>query len=55
MSYRVKSMNNVMIIDGHKAVIQYEPETDVLRGEFVGLNGGQIFMQITLLTCIGKV
>ena len=36
-------MNNVMIIDGHKAVIQYEPETDVLRGEFVGLNGGADF------------
>lgn len=36
-------MNNVMIIDGHKAVIQYEPETDVLRGEFIGLNGGADF------------
>ena len=36
-------MNNVMIIDGHKAVIQYEPKTDVLRGEFVGLNGGADF------------
>ena len=43
MSYRVKSMNNVMIIDGHKAVIQYEPETDVLPGEFIGLNGGADF------------
>ena len=29
-------MNNVMIIDGHKAVIQ-------LRGEFIGLNGGADF------------
>lgn len=36
-------MNNVMIIDGHKAVIQYDLETDVLRGEFVGLNGGADF------------
>lgn len=36
-------MNNVMIIDGHKAVIQYYLETDVLRGEFVGLNGGADF------------
>lgn len=36
-------MNNVMIIDGHKAVIQYEPETDVLRGEFIGSNGGADF------------
>ena len=29
-------MNNVMIIDGHKAVIQYDPETEMLRGEFIG-------------------
>ena len=36
-------MNNVMIIDGQKAVIQYEPETDVLLGEFIGLNGGSDF------------
>ena len=36
-------MNNVMIIDGHKAVIQYEPETDVLRGEFIGSNGDADF------------
>ena len=43
MSYRVKSMNNVIIIDGHKPVIQYEPETDVLPGEFIGLNGGADF------------
>ena len=36
-------MNNVMIIDGHKAVIQYDLETDVLRGEFIGGNGGADF------------
>ena len=36
-------MNNVMIIDGHKAVIQYDPETEMLRGEFIGLNGGADF------------
>ena len=37
-------MNNVMIIDGHKAVIQYDLETDVLRGEFIGLNDGADFL-----------
>ena len=36
-------MNNVMMIDGHKAVIQYDPETEMLRGEFIGLNGGAAF------------
>jgi predicted HicB family RNase H-like nuclease len=36
-------MNNVMIIDGHKAVISFDPEIDMFRGEFVGLNGGANF------------
>ncbi|OSI17906.1 type II toxin-antitoxin system HicB family antitoxin [Neisseria dumasiana] len=36
-------MNNVMEINGHKAIIQYDPETELLRGEFVGLNGGADF------------
>lgn len=36
-------MNNVMIIDGHKAVIKYDPEAEMLRGEFIGLNGGADF------------
>ena len=36
-------MNNVMEINGHKAIIQYDPETELLRGEFIGLNGGADF------------
>ncbi|QMT40400.1 type II toxin-antitoxin system HicB family antitoxin [Neisseria shayeganii] len=36
-------MNNIMEINGHKAVIQYDPETELLRGEFIGLNGGADF------------
>ncbi|WP_312266944.1 type II toxin-antitoxin system HicB family antitoxin [Neisseria sp.] len=36
-------MNNIMEINGHKAVIQYDPETEMLRGEFIGLNGGADF------------
>ncbi|BET10739.1 type II toxin-antitoxin system HicB family antitoxin [Pandoraea sputorum] len=36
-------MNNIMIIGGHKAVIAYDPEIDMFRGEFVGLNGGADF------------
>lgn len=36
-------MNNVMKIDGHQAVIVYDPEIEMFRGEFVGLNGGANF------------
>ncbi|MRW85888.1 toxin-antitoxin system HicB family antitoxin [Pseudoduganella sp. FT26W] len=36
-------MNNVMKIDGHQAVIVFDPEIEMFRGEFVGLNGGADF------------
>ena len=36
-------MMNQMTIDGVKAVITYDPELDLFRGEFVGLNGGADF------------
>jgi predicted HicB family RNase H-like nuclease len=36
-------MNNIMVIDGYRAVVQYDPEIDMFRGEFVGLNGGADF------------
>ena len=36
-------MNNVMIIDGHKAVINTNRKQTVLPGEFIGLNGGADF------------
>ena len=32
-----------MEIDGYRAIIQYDPEIDMFRGEFVGLNGGADF------------
>ncbi|SEI91000.1 Predicted nuclease of the RNAse H fold, HicB family [Azotobacter beijerinckii] len=32
-----------MVIDGYKAVIEYDPEIEMFRGEFVGLNGGADF------------
>lgn len=37
------SIPNVIEIKGYKAVIGYDPETDLLRGEFIGLNGGADF------------
>jgi len=36
-------MNNVIEIGGEKAVIAFDPEIQMLRGEFVGLNGGADF------------
>ena len=33
-------MNNVVEINGEKAVIAFDPEIQMLRGEFVALNGG---------------
>lgn len=36
-------MKNVMIIGGQQAVITYDPDIEMFRGEFVGLNGGADF------------
>ena len=34
---------NLMILDGYKAKIQYDPEIDLFRGEILGLNGSADF------------
>nr|VFJ57521.1 MAG: Predicted nuclease of the RNAse H fold, HicB family [Candidatus Kentron sp. DK] len=34
---------NTMEIDGYRAVIRYDPDIEMFRGEFVGLNGGADF------------
>ena len=36
-------MNNIMMIDNHKAKITYDSEIQMFRGEFIGLNGGADF------------
>ncbi len=36
-------MNNLMTINGHSAVISFDPERSQFRGEFTGLNGGADF------------
>ncbi len=36
-------MKNVMMISSQHAVITYDPDIDMFRGEFVGLNGGADF------------
>lgn len=36
-------MMNIMDINGYRAVVQYDPEIEMFRGEFIGLNGGADF------------
>jgi predicted HicB family RNase H-like nuclease len=36
-------MMNLMEIDGFRAVIKYDPEIEMFRGEFIGLNGSADF------------
>jgi len=36
-------MKNVIEIDGHRAVVTFDPEIRMFRGEFIGLNGGADF------------
>ena len=36
-------MMNLMDIDGFRAVIKYDPEIEMFRGEFIGLNGSADF------------
>ncbi|MDZ4396288.1 type II toxin-antitoxin system HicB family antitoxin [Hydrogenophaga sp.] len=36
-------MKNVMDINGYKALIAFDPETNLFRGEFIDLNGGADF------------
>jgi predicted HicB family RNase H-like nuclease len=41
-------MINTMTIDGHRAVIAYDPDIEMFRGEFLGLNGGADFYATTI-------
>lgn len=34
---------NVMTVDGYHAKIEYDPDTDLFRGEILGLTGGADF------------
>ena len=36
-------MKNILRIKDRKAVIQYDPDIDMFRGEFIGLTGGADF------------
>jgi predicted HicB family RNase H-like nuclease len=41
-------MKNTIDIDGHKAVVAFDPEINLFRGEFIGLNGGADFYAATV-------
>jgi predicted HicB family RNase H-like nuclease len=41
-------MRNTIDIDGHKAVVAFDPEINLFRGEFIGLNGGADFYAATV-------
>lgn len=36
-------MNNIMTINGYNAIISYDADIEMFRGEFIGLNGGADF------------
>jgi len=36
-------MKNTLIIDGEKATLTFDPDINLFRGEFIGLNGGADF------------
>lgn len=36
-------MMNILEINGYRAVVQYDPDIDMFRGEYIGLNGGADF------------
>ena len=40
---RGETMKNIMNINGYDAVINYDPEIEMFRGEFINLNGGADF------------
>ncbi len=37
---------NTMTIDGYRAVIAFDPDIEMFRGEFDGLNGGADFYAV---------
>lgn len=62
-------MNNILEINVYRALIQYAPEIEMFRGEFLELNGGADFYATDLegskregalslkvfWTCVGKM
>jgi predicted HicB family RNase H-like nuclease len=43
-----EAMKNTMNIEGNKAMLTFDPEINLFRGEFIGLNGGADFYAATV-------
>ncbi|WP_116368816.1 type II toxin-antitoxin system HicB family antitoxin [Parahaliea mediterranea] len=41
-------MIDVLNVNGYRATVKYDPEIDMFRGEFLGLNGGADFYADTV-------
>ncbi|GLS29490.1 Predicted nuclease of the RNAse H fold, HicB family [Mesorhizobium albiziae] len=41
-------MKNVIDVEGHKAVLTFDPELGMIRGEFLGLAGGADFYAVSV-------
>ncbi|GAA5018105.1 hypothetical protein GCM10023206_31380 [Acinetobacter puyangensis] len=41
-------MINILKVDGYSAVVNYDPDIDMFRGEFTDLNGGADFYATTI-------
>lgn len=39
---------NIIKVKGYSAIVNYDAEIDMLRGEFIGLNGGADFYATTI-------
>jgi predicted HicB family RNase H-like nuclease len=41
-------MKNTMEIDGHRAIVSFDPDIGMFRGEFLGLSGGADFYALSV-------
>ncbi len=48
---------NTMTINGYRAMITFDPDLEMFRGEFMGLNGGADFYAVDVegLKCEGAI
>ena len=44
----MKTIENVIKVDGHKASVTFDPDIGMFRGEFLGLAGGADFYAETV-------
>jgi predicted HicB family RNase H-like nuclease len=47
-----ETVKNLMEIEGYKALIAFDPETNLFRGEFIDLNGGADFYAADVKTLL---